>query len=116
MIVIGLTLLVLSPLLPTVTQIMKDPVNAISFQAAFYFGLASFACAWNTRRAALQSPATLIALVIWPVASALFLLFASVYSIPTFDIVIIVMGICGILIGLVPLFANRWRTARAAAG
>jgi len=95
---------------------MKDSVNAISFQAAFYYGRASFACAWNTRRAALKSPATLIAVVIGPVASALFLLFVSVYSIPTFDVVTNVMGIGGILIGLVPLFANRWRTARAAAG
>jgi hypothetical protein len=38
--------------------------NAIGFQAAFYYGLASFACAWNTRRAALTSPATLVMLVL----------------------------------------------------
>lgn len=109
---LGVALLLLSSLLPTVNQIMKDSVNAIGFQAAFYYGLASFACAWNTRRSALSSPATLVALVLWPVASALFLAFIAIYSIPTFDLVTNVMGIGGILVGLVPLFLNRWRAAR----
>jgi amino acid transporter len=107
----GLALLFLSSFLPTVNQIMKDSVNAIGFQAAFYYGLASFACAWNTRRAALASPTTLIALVIWPVASALFLAFIAIYSIPTFDLVTNVMGLGGIAVGLIPLFVNRWRKA-----
>jgi amino acid transporter len=109
---LGVALLLLSSLLPTVNQIMKDSVNAIGFQAAFYYGLASFACAWNTRRAALASPVTLIALVLWPVASALFLAFVAIYSIPTFDVVTNVMGLGGIAAGLVPLFLNRWRVTR----
>lgn len=109
---LGVVLLLLSSLLPTVNQIMKDSVNAIGFQAAFYYGLASFACAWNTRRAALKSPATLVALVLWPVSSALFLAFIAIYSIPTFDLVTNVIGIGGIVAGLVPLFLNRLRVAR----
>jgi amino acid transporter len=112
---LGVALLLLSSLLPTVNQIMKDSVNAIGFQAAFYYGLASFACAWNTRRSALQSPATLVALVLWPVASALFLGFIAIYSIPTFDVVTNIMGIGGILVGLVPLFLNRLRVSRGVA-
>jgi amino acid transporter len=109
---LGLALLLLSSLLPTVNQIMKDSVNAIGFQAAFYYGLASFACAWNTRRSALASAGTLVTLVLWPVASALFLAFIAVYSIPTFDAVTNVMGIGAIAVGLVPLFLNRLRTAK----
>ena len=109
---LGVVLLLLSSLLPTVNQIMKDSVNAIGFQAAFYYGLASFACAWNTRRAALKSPATLVALVLWPVSSALFLAFIAIYSIPTFDRVTNLIGIGGIAAGLVPLFLNRLRVAR----
>jgi amino acid transporter len=110
---LGVVLLLLSSLLPTVNQIMKDSVNAIGFQAAFYYGLASFACAWNTRRAVLTSPTTLVALVLWPVSSALFLAFVAIYSIPTFDLVTNVIGIGGILVGLVPLFLNRLRVARS---
>jgi amino acid transporter len=107
----GLALLFLSSFLPTVNRIMKDSVNAIGFQAAFYYGLASFACAWNTRRAALVNPAALITLVLWPVASALFLTFVAIYSIPSFDLVTNVIGLGGIVAGLVPLFLNRWRQA-----
>jgi amino acid transporter len=110
--VFGLALLFLSSFLPTVNRIMKDSVNAIGFQAAFYYGLASFACAWNTRRAALTSPTTMVALVLWPVASALFLAFVAIYSIPTFDLLTSIMGLGGIVVGLVPLFLNRWRQAR----
>jgi amino acid transporter len=109
----GFALLFLSSFLPTVNRIMKDSVNAIGFQAAFYYGLASFACAWNTRRAALTSPTTMVALVLWPVASALFLAFVAIYSIPTFDLLTSIMGLGGIVVGLVPLFLNRWRQARA---
>jgi amino acid transporter len=107
--VFGVALLFLSSFLPTVNQIMKDSVNAIGFQAAFYYGLASFACAWNTRRTALANPMTLVALVLWPVASALFLAFIAIYSIPTFDLVTNILGIGGIVAGLIPLFLNRWR-------
>jgi amino acid transporter len=111
---LGVALLLLSSLLPTVNQIMKDSVNAIGFQAAFYYGLASFACAWNSRRAALKSPATLVALVLWPLSSALFLAYIAIYSIPTFDRVTNIIGIGGVAAGLVPLFLNRLRVARHA--
>jgi len=114
--VFGLALLCLSSFLPTVNQIMKDSVSAIGFHVAFYYALASFACAWNTRRAALTSPTTLVALVLWPVASALFLTFVAIYSIPTFDLVTNIMGLGGIVAGLVPLFLNRWRLGRAGSG
>jgi len=112
---LGVALLLLSSMLPTVNQIMKDSVNAIGFQAAFYYGLASFACAWNTRGTALKSPGALVSLVLWPVASALFLAFIAIYSIPTFDLVTNIIGIGGILVGLVPLFLNRLRVSRSAA-
>ncbi len=112
---LGLVLLLLSSFLPTVNQIMKDSVNAIGFQAAFYYGLASFACAWNSRRSALADASTLVGRVLWPVTSALFLAFVAIYSIPTFDLVTNVMGLGGILVGLVPLFLNRLRESRAAA-
>jgi amino acid transporter len=110
--VFGLVLLSLCSFLPTVNQIMRDAVNAIGFQAAFYYGLASFACAWGTGRSALRSPGKLIAQVLWPLASALFLAFVAIYSIPTFDLVTNVIGLGGIAVGLVPLFHNRWRRKR----
>jgi amino acid permease len=53
----------------------------------------------------------MVTLVLWPVASALFLTFIAIYSIPSFDLVTNLIGIGGIVIGLVPLFLNRWRQA-----
>src|ERR1700722_10619162 len=107
----GLALLFLSSFLPTVNRIMNDSGRAIGFQGAFYYGLASFSCAWNTRRAGLKNPATMVTLVLWAVASALFLTFVAIYSIPSFDLVTNVIGLGGIVAGLVPLFLNRWRQA-----
>jgi amino acid permease len=54
----------------------------------------------------------MVTLVLWPVASALFLTFIAIYSIPSFDLVTNVIGLGGIVAGLVPLFLNRWRKAR----
>jgi amino acid transporter len=110
----GVVLLTLSRFLPSVNTIMKDSVNAIGFLAAFYYSLSSFACAWTTRRSALKSLKALAGLVLWPLASALFLGFVAIYSIPTFDLVTNVIGLGGIAVGVVPLFINRWDRARVA--
>jgi amino acid transporter len=104
---LGLVLLFLSSGFPSVNQIIKDSVNAIGFQVAFYYGLAGLACAWHYRKAALRSFGNLIFLILWPIASALFLAFVALYSIPTFDITTSIVGLGGIAIGVVPLVLNR---------
>jgi len=114
--VFGLALLFLSSFLPTVKQIMKDSVNAIGFQAAFYYSLASCACAWNACRVPMAGLTDLVGLVVWPLVSALFLVFVAIYSIPTFDLITNVIGLGGIAVGLVPLFLNRWRRRQRADG
>jgi amino acid transporter len=111
----GLVMLFLSSFFQTVSQIVKDSVNAIGFQVAFYYGLASFACAWNARKSALRSPVRLIVLVLWPIASAAFLAFVAIYSIPTFDAVTNIVGLGGIAVGIIPLLLNRSRVAARSA-
>ena len=56
LLVIGLVLIFMSSYLPTVATIMRDSVNAIGFQAAFYYGLASIACAWGSRDTLRRDP------------------------------------------------------------
>jgi hypothetical protein len=112
---LGIVLL-LSSTLPTVNQTMKDSVNAIGIQAAFYYARPCFACAWNARRSALRHSATGAMLVLWPVASAVFLAYVAVDGIPTSDVVSHMMGIGGIVVGLVPLFLNRLRMKRNGGG
>jgi len=113
-VVIGLALLFLSSYFPTVNVIIKDSVNAIGFQVACYYSLAGFACSWHFRKTAFRSADRFLFLLLWPAASASFLTFIAVYSIPTFDMTTNVVGLGGIAIGIVPWALNRWRARPAA--
>jgi amino acid transporter len=103
----GLVLLLASAGFPSVSDIIKDSVNAIGFQVAFYYSLTGLACAWHYRREALRGPVAFVMILAWPLLSAVFLIFIGLYSLPTFDRVTLVVAIGGLLIGFVPLFANR---------
>jgi amino acid transporter len=105
----GLGLLFLSSYYPNINLIIKDSVNAIGFQVAFYYGLTGYACAWHFRAEACRGPGPFLLLLFWPATSATFLVFVACYSIPTFDSVTLLIGIGGIAIGVVPLALNRWR-------
>ncbi|MGB8517662.1 MAG: APC family permease, partial [Gallionella sp.] len=106
---LGLLFLFLSSFFPTINLIIKDSINAIGFQVAFYYGLAGFACAWHFRKQAFHSAYNLIFLVVWPSLSATFLFYIAAYSIPTFDLTTNIVGLGGLAIGIVPLLMNRRR-------
>jgi len=105
----GTFFLFLSSYSPTVNLIIKDSVNAIGFQVAFYYGLAGLACAWHYRSRVYHSAYDFIFFVAWPVLSAAFLFFIAAYSVPTFDLTTNVVGLGGLAIGIVPLLLNRKR-------
>ncbi len=105
-VVVGLLMLFLSSYFPSINMIIKDSVNAIGFQVSFYYGLAGYACAWYFRREAMTGIGNFITLLLWPMASASFLVFIALYSIPTFDTITVMIGIGGILVGLVPLMLS----------
>ena len=102
----GLIFLLLSSFSFTVYALMKDSVNAVSFQVAFYYSLTGFACAWYYRFM-WKNLKELIVYVIWPILSAAFLVFIALYSIPTFDSLTILIGVGGIFIGIVPFLMNN---------
>jgi amino acid transporter len=102
---IGMIFLFMSSYFPTVNMIVKDSVDAVGFQVSFYYSLTGLACAWYYRDR-WKSPAALISYIVWPAASALFLIFIALYSIPTFDVVTNVMGLGGIALGAIPLMLN----------
>jgi amino acid transporter len=108
----GLVLLAISAGYPSINDIIKDSVNAIGFQVAFYYSLTCLACAWHYRRDAMKGVVPFITALLWPLASALVLIFIGLYSLPTFDTVALVVAIGGLLIGVVPMLLNRsWRGA-----
>lgn len=103
----GLLLLLLASGIPSVNQIIQDSVNAIGFQAAFYYGLACFACAWHVWNNQPKNAYNLTFLVFWPLTSACFLWFVGIDSLPAFNTTSRVVAVGGILLGLIPLWLNR---------
>jgi amino acid transporter len=110
---IGLLLIFFSAFLPSVAELLRISVNAIGFQVACYYSLAGLACAWHFRSTAFASADRFVFLFLWPLLSALFLVFIALYSIPTFDLLTNVIGIGGIAIGVVPFALNLRRRAKA---
>lgn len=109
---LGMLFLFLSSYFPTVNLIIKDSINAIGFQVAFYYGLAGLACAWHYRKQAFHSMYNLVFLILWPVLSATFLFYIAAYSVPTFDLTTNIVGLGGLAIGIVPLLLNRKRLVK----
>ncbi|RUR12420.1 APC family permease [Legionella sp. km772] len=104
----GLLLLLFSSFSFTVYTLMNDFVNAVSFQVAFYYSLTGFACAWHYQKTWTLLSELLI-YVVWPIFSAIFLVFIALYSIPSFDLPTIVIGIGGIVIGFIPFLLGKKR-------
>jgi amino acid transporter len=90
-----------------IAQVMRDSINVIGVQAAYYYGLAGFACAWQFRRQALDSPAAFLTMLAWPAASAIVLWWAAVMTILTFNWATTSIALGSLLLGLIPLI--RWR-------
>ena len=104
--VAGLVLLLLSTALPGVNTVVRDSVNAIGFQVAFYYSLTCAASAWTLRREWRQ-PTLLVTGVVWPLLSSVCLVAVAALSVPTFDLATLVVGFGGVAAGVVPLFVNR---------
>jgi len=113
---VGLALLFASSYFPSLGLIIKDSVNAIGFQVACYYSLAGFACAWHFRSTAFRSLESAVFLFLWPVLSAVFLVFIAGYSVPTFDLMTNLVGLGGIAVGVVPYAINRRRSGRRPGG
>ena len=106
---LGIILLFSSSYMPSVKSILDSSILAIGFQICFYMSLAGFACAWHYRKQLSAGVTTAISYVLWPLFSALFMVFIAVYSIPTFDAITVSLGIGGIVVGFIPLWLGHWR-------
>ena len=106
---LGIALLFSSSYMPTVKSILESSILAIGFQICFYMSLAGFACAWHYRRQVGEGVYRAISYVVWPLFSALFMVFIALYSIPTFDTITVTLGIGGIVLGFVPLLLGYRR-------
>jgi len=112
---LGCLLLLLSLLFHGVGEVLKASINAIGVQVAYYYGLAGFACAWHFRHRARQSLADLVLMVAWPALSAVALWASAVVAVSQFDLPTALIAVGGVLLGAVPLGANRQARERVAA-
>jgi amino acid transporter len=102
----GIVLLFLSSYSPSVKAILESSILAIGFQICFYMSLAGFACAWHYRDKLGDGVFNATSYVIWPFFAGAFMVFVGTYSIPTFDVLTISLGLGGLLIGFIPLLLN----------
>lgn len=109
---IGLILLISSLTSESIAQVMKASINIIGVQAAYYYGLAGLACAWQFRRVCLHNLGNILTMLLLPLLSAAALWWAAVMTMMSFDWITAVIAAGSLLLGLVPLWRHLGR-ARA---
>ena len=100
---IGGILLLLSMSSKSVAEVMAASINIIGVQAAYYYGLAGFACAWFFRKKALSSVKLFITMLLWPTLSAVVLWCAAVLAMMDFDKATTLIALGSICLGIIPL-------------
>ncbi|HVU21913.1 MAG TPA: APC family permease [Rhizomicrobium sp.] len=106
---VGLLLLWGSSLMPTISQIIADSVNAVGVLVAYYFGLAGLVAAWEFRLEWNKSFLNGLWLCAYPALSAIMLIVLGVYAITTFDTITKIVGIGGLIAGIVFFRPGRIR-------
>ncbi|MFI8386898.1 APC family permease [Streptomyces sp. NPDC085540] len=104
---VALGLFVASNALGSVGDILESAVAAIGLQIAVYYGLAGVAVVVAYRKVLLKTPANFVFGGLWPLTGALFLFWVFVESLGALDSTAIAIGIGGLAVGLVPMFAYR---------
>jgi amino acid transporter len=98
---LGLVLIGISSLLPSIAEILADSVAAIAVQVCYYYGLAGLVCAWSYRDSYKESMMTYIGYAVFPFLSALSLFALGIYAFIGYDTTIKIVGLGGLLIGIV---------------
>lgn len=113
LILVGLVVLWVSSLMPSINAIITDSVNAIAIQVAYYYGLAGLVAAWVMRDAYRVSVLRWVGLCLFPGASALFLFAMAIYAMTTYNMVTNIVGIGGLIAGIVFFRPTRAGLPRA---
>jgi len=98
---LGIVLIALASLVPTVSQILTDSVKAIAIQVCYYYAVAGFAAAWLYRDARQVGPGRFLAYAVFPALSAAALVVLALYALTTFDTLTRIVGLGGLALGIV---------------
>jgi amino acid transporter len=109
---VGLLLLWGSSLMPTISVIIADSVNAVGVLVAYYFGLAGLVAVWEFRHEWKKSILSGLWLCAYPALSAIVLIVLGVYAITTFDTITKIVGIGGLIAGIVFFRPGRFKDSK----
>ena len=104
---VGLVLLWMSSLMPTVSSIIAASVSAVGVQVAYYYGLAGLVAAWEFHKLYKYSLRQWLWLCVYPALSGIALIGLGLYAITTFNLITKIVGLGGLLVGIV--FFRPWR-------
>jgi len=105
--IITLLLLLLSSASPNIGSLMTNLVNAIGVMVAFYYGLTGVACTWYYRKQLRKDPKTLFLKGIWPLGSAIFLLFLAANQLGQLGLTVSLLSVGAIACGILPMLFYR---------
>lgn len=103
----GIITLLLSLNSANIAEVMAASINIIGVQAAYYYGLAGFACAWHFRAESIKSPKLFITMLLWPAISAIALWIAAILAMSQFDGLTFSIALGTLLLGMIPLIKYR---------
>lgn len=98
---VGLVMIFISSFMPSIATILGDSVSAIAVQVCYYYGLAGLVCAWVYRDSYKTSLWTFIHYAVYPLLSALALIALGLYALSTFNMIVKIVGVGGLLIGII---------------
>jgi amino acid transporter len=105
--ILALLLLITSSSSPTVNGLMASLILTIGVQVAFYYAMTGFACAWYYRKQLHENMSTLLLKGVWPLVSALFLLFVGIYQLPQLGWTVSLLSVGAIAAGIIPMTYYR---------
>lgn len=105
--VLSLFLMILSSFSPSINQVMTSLITSIGVMVSLYYGLSGLACFWYYRRSLKQNWQTLILRGLWPLLSALFLLYLGLAQIPSLGWQVSLLTIGALAIGIVPMLVFK---------
>ena len=97
---VGLALIWISGLMPSVSVIISSSVSAVGIQVAYYYGLAGLVSAWVFRETYRISFGRWLTLCLFPAVSGLVLIGLGLYAITTFTLTTTIVGLGGFAIGI----------------
>lgn len=107
---LGAFLLLASLSSKSVAEVMAQSINVIGVQAAYYYGLAGFACSWHFRSNLQKSFAGAVGKVIWPALSGLLFWWAGGMTMLDFDRTTLIIAIGSMAFGVIPLLRYQVQT------